>query len=291
MGQVKHLVELLKEKEVDSKAKIVVFCGEEADAREKYNDDRLDFVVTREADGADQAVYGSAVGSGFVRGTGDDAIIQQAMHVLADPDPDPLLGYNNFRACIFEYVVAEAEEGINRSFVLAPVVPQEGDSIHKRLHMVKAIVDFLRAAGLEKPKLGALTGTRSVWRKHSASADRFSREAEILVAALARDSEYKDKVEFLPPNDSQGEDNDLGFEIERLLLQADIILAFDGSVGNIISRTLSFVAQPVSLYAIPWFRYGEIFPIGEGGFLSNPDIQRHVARVRLWQNLRKTQAA
>ncbi len=235
-------------------------------------------------------------GSAFWRGSGDDITLQKCIHnAHSDANRKERGGeslrttFNNFRAAIFSSQGA-SPDALHNSFILSPVVPHDCDSIGKRIRQAMLIIEFLSAAGLPKIRVCILKGARSTWRNYSPYADKITREAEIITTNIKRQlpPDIRNKVVFM--SDDENDDVDISFEIERSILKADLILAHEGASGNMLARILTNVATDFSLYAIPWFVDGQIWPIGEGAFINYPwdeDPTAPLRRAVMWNILSK----
>lgn len=235
----------------------------------------------------------------FWRGNGDDTVIQKLLHCACigyedrdrtKPDEFGRVDYNSFRSIIFSCKV-KPEAEVTHSFLLSPVIPHEGDELGKRIEQTLLLIKFLDRAGLDKIRVCVLKGARASWREQSGSADIITRHAEILksnvLERLKKDETLAKKVEFVPNSDC-AEDKDIGFEIERAILRADLIVAFDGSTGNLMARMLAFSSNTTELYAIPWFIRYRPWPVGEGGFLGyswKHDPEAPLKRAIMWKVL------
>jgi hypothetical protein len=218
----------------------------------------------------------------FWRGCGDDLRIQQMIqHCCGNKlSPDFLgrISFNSFRAVIFMH-------GDNHSFMLAPVIPHEGDELGKRIRMTTQLIEFLARCGLNPVRICVLKGSRQNWQKYSGSADGLSRQAEILI------SNVKSKIEDKSSASGQGivlefmAEGDLDFEIENAIQLADLIIPYDGSTGNLLARLLTYSSTKISLWAIPWFIKDKPWPVGEGAFVGyqwkNPTEQ--IERAAMWK--------
>ena len=236
----------------------------------------------------------------FWRGNGDDLIIQKVLQVGCDGDPCPpksdefgRVAYNNFRCAIFTCGANHANDS-DHSFLLTPVLPHEGDELGKRIEQTLLLIRFLHRVGLPAIRVCILKGARVDWHKESRSADVISRQAEIVKSNVLRrisgeeDKDIRQKVVFLPDiKDGAHEDKDIDFEIERAILQADLIVAFDGSTGNILGRVFTFLGGSTRLYSIPWFIHNRSWPVGEGAYKGYQwaDPMTPLRRAIMWKIL------
>lgn len=245
-------------------------------------------------------VTASIYGAPFWRGNGDDIDIQNAIHQCCPGSGTKLqrdflgrVNFNNFRALIFRLI-----EKVDHSFILAPVMPHEGDELGKRILMTEHLIRFLNVTGLKRIKVCALKGMRENWQYQSKVADNLSRQAQILESNVLNwlkktNDCTESSVTFLPERNDDGTplsgQMDLDFEVEHTIYSADLIVPYDGSTGNLLARTLTYLAKDIEVYAIPWFILDKHnpWPIGEGAFIGYcwPHRDTPLKKAAMWNIL------
>ena len=223
---------------------------------------------------------------------------------------------NNFRACILNVKKKEGDKDTCNSILLLPIIPHEGDTLQKKLTLLKAAVDFLiflktKTKNQENINIQLMVGTRSNWDEKSIEAERYTVEARILTTNIKlyiknKHEEWSDKlnvIPFAPNNNSEvSEDNESlinnAFEIGKINEHnADIVMPINGIAGNYMAnlakgQNLSLSKERdelVELCAIPWFHEGKLTPIGEGGFADEDEVEsiKRKKSSKVWRRLQE----
>jgi hypothetical protein len=221
-------------------------------------------------------------------------------------DVDPLSTLSNFRS-----VIVEHESGMH-SFIIAPVLPHEGDSLWKRLRITLRLTEFVRAMKSRQDhgsvRLCVLSGRFEL----SDATRRYVRDASILRENLeiydtkgmfrsAADGgcavfvERRKVTETRPrgvvtETSADARQSCLAYEAESAFANADIVIPPDGNIGDLIVRTLCLSGGgPWSARSVPWFLEDNRrlpFPAGEGRFGTRTDLfDAHRKNAALWQEL------
>ena len=192
---------------------------------------------------------------------------------------------NNYRASIVKY----SNNNIINSFVMLPVIPHEGNTLEEKIKMLSHIIIFMKKIGIKhKLKICILASTRKEWLKGDKSVERMFREAEILEHNLMINNNINAEIEFVNRYTHNDMEFDLGFEVEETVKYCDILMPFNGSAGNSFVRFFKFLGgSDCEMLSIPWFRYDEVYPIGEGSFRKNNDLTNHIKSATVWTCCRK----
>lgn len=224
-----------------------------------------------------------------------------------------LCDLSNFRTVLVEH------ESRLHSFLFAPILPHEGDSLWKRLHITLRLIAFVRqlmaeSNNIRPVRLCVLSGRF----EPSGLTRRYVREAamlrenlpEYLPKYLATDGldPFADNglFEFIEHRaehngsrqagdqnvDAKPIQSYLSYKAEAAFANADIIIAPDGTVGNLMIRTMCLNdGSPWTLAGVPWFVEDSRWlplPAGEGRFASRADfVDVHRSNASLWTALKR----
>lgn len=270
----------------------------------------------------------------FFREAADDEAIRNKISKL--PHIDTPIGernietnadhiVNNFRACLFnikqdelganESKPGEYDETVEHSFLLLPVIPHEGDTLQKKLKLLKSALDFLiflkKITNDDSPiNIQIMIGTRFNWSQSNVDVNRYSEEAKILTTNLIlyvenSYSSWSGKLRIFPfgeiskpKNNCRGNLLDSAYEVDEIgANNVDIVIPINGITGNQLATLLrpesNFLLdrrkRTPELYAVPWFHEKKIVPVGEDGFKtdSNNSHQRQKKVARIWEYLQQ----
>ena len=169
------------------------------------------------------------------------------------------------------------------------VIPHEGNTLEERIKMLSHAVKFMIRIGVNHNlKICLLASTRKEWCKGDKSVEKMFREAEILEHNIMINKDINGAIEFKNSITHNDDNYDLGFEIEETVKYCDILMPFNGSAGNSFVRFFKFLSgSDFEMLSIPWFKYDEVYPIGEGSFRKNNDLTNHIKSATVWSCCRK----
>lgn len=158
-------------------------------------------------------------------------------------------------------------------FFLAPVGIDEGDTLSQKIHIIEYGVQFLKKIGI-KPNIAVLSGGRAQDVGRSQRIDDSIAQGEQLIE-ITRDK-YPVKHYFIL--------------IENAIAdKANLILAPDGISGNLIFRSLAYIAS-IKSYGAVTLGIKEILvdtsrSQNRAGYVRALNFAKHLAELRIKDNL------
>lgn len=128
-------------------------------------------------------------------------------------------------------VIMEPKRG--KTIFMAPVGIDEGWTVEQKYNMTVKAIKLMRDMGVET-RIAVMSGGRNEDKGRNPIVDRSIEEANRLVNILNKEGYDAYNAEIL---------------IESAVEKADLIIAPDGIAGNLIFRTLHFIADAVALGA------------------------------------------
>ncbi len=128
-------------------------------------------------------------------------------------------------------VIMEPKRG--KAIFMAPVGIDEGWTVEQKHDIAKRSVELMKGMGADT-RIAVMSGGRSEDKGRNPVVDRSIDDAEELVGILKNEGYDAYNAEIL---------------IESAVEEADLIIAPDGIAGNLIFRTLHFIADAIALGA------------------------------------------
>ncbi|MDR0508312.1 MAG: methanogenesis marker protein Mmp4/MtxX [Candidatus Methanoplasma sp.] len=128
-------------------------------------------------------------------------------------------------------VIMEPKNG--RAFFMAPVGIDEGRTVEEKRRIAVNAIKLMRKMGAGT-RIAVMSGGRIGDKGRNEAVDRSISDAEMLVSMLQKEMYDAYHAEIL---------------IESAVEEADLIIAPDGVIGNLIFRTLHFIGDAIALGA------------------------------------------